>query len=266
MAEYYNYEVCRAAGSAASPRGTNGTLNQARNDAANGDADHPATAAPADPGTTCTARRRWTTSGSACGASSGCRTARCADLQPLPDRTAAPDRAGATRGRRWRPGEPLNTKPPQAVNTCPVDAPVRTYDVAAINQDIVYNAKTGDHDPAGAMYVLTADEAAVRAGTKPTEPLFLRANAGDCLKVTLTNKLPAGGLPAHTGDVPLPADAPFPSGNRVSLHAAMVDANVTSADGATVGYNFDQTVAPGAEHHRLLVRAGGPRRQHRDAR
>jgi manganese oxidase len=45
--------------------------------------------------------------------------------------------------------------------------------------------------------------------------------------------------------VPLPADAPFPKGNRVSMHAAMVEANPTRADGATVGYNFDQTVAPG---------------------
>jgi hypothetical protein len=69
------------------------------------------------------------------------------------------------------------------VNTCPVDAPLRTYDVAAINHDIVYNAKSGEHDPAGAMYVLAADEAAVRAGTKPAEPLFLRANRG---------RLPAG--------------------------------------------------------------------------
>jgi hypothetical protein len=131
------------------------------------------------------------------------------------------------------------------VNTCPVGAPLREYDVAAINKDIVYNAKTGDHDPAGAMYVLTADEAAVRDGSKPTEPLFIRANAGDCLEVTLTNKLPQDGLPAHTGDVPLPADAPFPRGNRVSMHAAMVEYNPTRADGATVGYNFDQTVAPG---------------------
>jgi hypothetical protein len=122
---------------------------------------------------------------------------------------------------------------------------VREYDVAAIQQDIVYNAETGDHDPAGAMYVLTADEAAVRSGSKPTEPLFIRANAGDCLKMTLTNKLPQGGLPAHTGDVPLPADAPFPRGNRVSMHAAMVEYNATRADGATVGYNWDQTVAPG---------------------
>ncbi len=167
------------------------------------------------------------------------------DLQVLPDR----DNSALTRKTDpWpalAPGEPLNSRAPQAVNTCPVDAPLRTYDVAAINHDIVYNAKSGEHDPAGAMYVLAADEAAVRAGTKPAEPLFLRANAGDCLQVTLTNKLPVGGLPAHTGDVPLPADSPFPKGNRVSLHPAMIDHDVTRADGATVGYNFDHTVAPG---------------------
>ena len=37
------------------------------------------------------------------------------------------------------------------------------------------------------------------------EPLVIRANAGDCVKVKLTNKLPAAGLPDHSGDVPLPA-------------------------------------------------------------
>jgi hypothetical protein len=167
------------------------------------------------------------------------------DLQPLPDRTADTQPRQADPWPALAPGEPLNASAPNPVNTCPVGAPLREYDVAAINKDIVYNAKTGDHDPAGAMYVLTADEAAVRDGSKPTEPLFIRANAGDCLKVTLTNKLPQDGLPAHTGDVPLPADAPFPRGNRVSMHAAMVEYNPTRADGATVGYNFDQTVAPG---------------------
>jgi hypothetical protein len=129
---------------------------------------------------------------------------------------------------------------------CPVDAPKRRFSVSAIQHDIVYNAKTGDHDPNGVLYVLSEDEAAVRAGTKRAEPLFLRASAGDCVELTLTNKLPAGGVPDHTGDVPLPADAPFPKGARVSMHPSLVKYDPTRSDGATVGYNFDQTVAPGA--------------------
>jgi len=74
---------------------------------------------------------------------------------------------------------------------------------------------------------------------------MVRANAGDCLMVTLRNKLPAAGLPAHTGDVPLPADAPFPAGNRVSMHPALLDVEVGRADGSAVGYNLDSTIGPG---------------------
>jgi hypothetical protein len=165
------------------------------------------------------------------------------DLTPLPDRS--PPAASATPFPAVSPGSGYPAKAPTPVNICPVNAPTRSYDVSAITKDIVYNSTTGDHDPAGAMFVLTADEAGVRAGTKPTEPLYLRANAGDCLTVTLRNKLPVTGLPDHTGDVPLPADAPFPKGTRVSLHPALLDFDVTRADGAAVGYNFDGTVAPG---------------------
>ena len=243
LAEYYNYEL-QSGQVGRKPRSTNGTLNQARNDQANGTpaildggagkaGDYLYGSTPLDD--------QWLGMWGIFRVPDGT----VPDLQVLPDRDNSMLTRKADPWPALAPGEPLSVRAPQAVNTCPVDAPIRSYDVAAINHDIVYNARTGDHDPAGAMYVLTADEAAVRAGTKPAEPLFLRANAGDCLQVTLTNKLPQGGLPAHTGDVPLPADAPFPKGNRVSMHAAMVDADVTRADGATVGYNHDQTVAPG---------------------
>jgi hypothetical protein len=242
VAEYYNYEV-KGDTVGRKPRGTTSTLDQARGGAENGvpailaggagpAGDYLYGSTPLDD--------QWLGMWGIFRVPDG----KVSDLQPLPDRdapTAQPDPWPAL-----APGEALNGRAPQAVNTCPVDAPLRRYDLAAIQKDIVYNAETGDHDPAGALYVRTQDEAAVRAGTKPTEPLFLRANAGDCLAVTLTNKLPVGGLPAHTGDVPLPADAPFPKGSRVSLHAGLLDYDVKRADGATVGYNFDQTVGPAA--------------------
>jgi manganese oxidase len=171
------------------------------------------------------------------------------DLQPLPDTKVKFDT------KVWpaiQPGGKLNAKPPTAVNHCPVDAPVRSYNVVALQKKIVYNTGTGDHDPNGAMFVLAADETAARNGTKPDEPLFIRANVGDCVKVTLSNKLPPTGIPTHTGDVPLPEDpGNFPRSNRVSLHAGMVDFRVIRDDGSTVGYNFDQSIAPGASitHH-----------------
>jgi hypothetical protein len=150
-----------------------------------------------------------------------------------------------------RPGAALSQPNGAGVNPCPASAPVRAYDVTAVKADIVYNAKSGDHDPVGLIYMPTSDVTTNTAGvatiksTAKPKPLFVRANAGDCLKVTLRNGLPSTGLPAHDGDVPLPADAPFPKSARVSMHPSLVRYDPLRSDGATVGYNYDQTVAPG---------------------
>ncbi|HEX2105079.1 MAG TPA: multicopper oxidase domain-containing protein [Solirubrobacteraceae bacterium] len=167
------------------------------------------------------------------------------DLKPLPDRPAP--LASASPWPALKPGAAVAPPPTTGeVTPCPSTAFVRSYDVVAMRHKIVYNKKTGDNDPNGLMYVLAADEAAVKAGTKDPEPLFIRANAGDCVKLKLTNKLPTGGLPDHDGDVPLPVDAPFGKSARVSIHPSLTKYDVTRSDGATVGYNYDQTIAPGA--------------------
>jgi manganese oxidase len=167
------------------------------------------------------------------------------DLKPLPDRTAPI--AATSNWPALSPGQAIAAPPATGeANPCPLTAPVRNYAVSAIHTKIVYNKKFGDNDPNAVIYVLAADEAAVKAGTKRPEPLILRANAGDCVKVTLSNKLPAGGIPTHTGDVPVPVDnGSWPKGDRVSMHASLAKYDVTRSDGATVGYNYDQTVAPG---------------------
>jgi hypothetical protein len=174
------------------------------------------------------------------------------DLQVLPDRSAAGETPGA--GSPWpalQPGSPIASSNGNGFSPCPTQAPVRVYDITALRTKIIYNPKTGDNDPNGLMYAPTSDVTTTSAGVaslKPgvsAKPLFLRANAGDCIKLNLRNGLPAAGLPKHDGDVPLPADAPFPSSNRVSIHGSMVRYDPLRDDGATVGYNFDQTVAPG---------------------
>jgi hypothetical protein len=58
------------------------------------------------------------------------------------------------------------------------------------------------HDPTAILYVRTADLAAngkLKAGV-PVEPLVIRANAGDCVQVTLRNRLPvtAPDLPTYS--------------------------------------------------------------------
>ncbi len=164
----------------------------------------------------------------------------------LPDLTPLPDRPAPGPGNPWPavlPGSALTKAPPAPA--CPAGRPVRSFDVAAIDHPIVYNSKVGDNDPDGLMYVLAGDEAAVRSGAQDPRPLVLRVSSGDCVKVRLANHLPASGPPQHGGEVSLPAAAPFPRGSRVSLHAGLVDSPVTQGDGATVGYNNDQTVGPG---------------------
>jgi hypothetical protein len=130
------------------------------------------------------------------------------------------------------------------LRVCRLGDPLRTYDIVAMQTNIVYNEETGDHDPNGLIYALASDEAAIRNGTKRPEPLFIRANAGDCLAVRLTNRLTTS-VPVHDGDVPVEPESAWPAGNRVSLHPGMVDYDPARADGATVGFNFDQTVGPG---------------------
>jgi hypothetical protein len=161
-------------------------------------------------------------------------------------------------------------------NPCPTGVPLRTYSVVAINQDIKFNdmqdadPATSEHDPNGLMYVLQEDLAAIRDGTKQPEPLVLRANAGDCIEVTLRNDLDRTKLVPHcfeaiepgqlattagttfpdcideppNNEVNVPGFQPFFVDNRVSLNPQGVNYHIGS-DGANVGLNFNTTVAPG---------------------
>ena len=119
----------------------------------------------------------------------------------------------------------------------------------ALTRDLVYN-QYGDHDPLGLAYVLAQDEQAVRAGTKKAEPLVLRANAGDCVKVTLRNTLTAAYGKNYNGVDGDPALVLEPilgtkMGTRVSLHPQLLRHDVRLSDGAAVGFNPDSTAGPG---------------------
>src|SRR4051794_24919308 len=90
---------------------------------------------------------------------------------------------------------------------CPNGATVRSYAVQAINVDMPLN-RFGDHDPQGKMYVLSSNLAAVRAQERshkvsiglrsdPIQPLVIRANEGDCVEITFTNKASGGSFGMH---------------------------------------------------------------------
>src|SRR6185503_5344165 len=84
----------------------------------------------------------------------------------------------------------------------------------------------------------------------PIEPLILRANAGDCITLTLNNR-----LPATAPDLPVFNTLPMiverfnanqvrPS-SHVGLHPQMLTMDVIGNDGANVGFNKVQTAPPG---------------------
>ena len=140
--------------------------------------------------------------------------------------------------------------------TCPAAAPSRKFSVTAVaardalaGGTLVYNNRTNQggalHDPTAILYVRTND---IDAGTGklkanvPVEPLVLRANAGDCIEVTLFNKLPVD-VPDLPGWNTLPmivegfnANQVKPS-NQVGLHPQLVAFDVVHSDGANVGFN-----------------------------
>lgn len=96
--------------------------------------------------------------------------------------------------------------------------------------------------------------------TDPIEPLVLRANAGDCMKIDLANRLPQS-LRDAAGDalmpkiVPLNVDQYSSEGAQraadvrpspyVTLHPQLVSYNVTTYNGAATGFNGEEPVGPG---------------------
>jgi FtsP/CotA-like multicopper oxidase with cupredoxin domain len=136
---------------------------------------------------------------------------------------------------------------------CPVDAPLRTYAVTAIDVDIPLN-RHGDHDPAGKMYVLTDQIAAVRAQEQSRkvsiglrddaiQPLVIRANMGDCVEIAFANAATGGDFGLHIDGL----------GFTVESSGDLVGKNVSSqaAPGASRVYRYlvpSDAAAEGARH------------------
>ncbi|MCM2357041.1 MAG: copper oxidase [Geobacteraceae bacterium] len=117
------------------------------------------------------------------------------------------------------------------------------------------NGKQGPlHDPTAILYVRTADLDALgklKPGV-PVEPIVLRAAAGECINVTLRNKLPAVApdLAGYNSLMPIVnRDRNDPQGvttfnnnlirpsSHVGLHPALVSYDITRDDGTLIGAN-----------------------------
>ncbi|QIN81373.1 hypothetical protein GBA63_01090 [Rubrobacter tropicus] len=123
-----------------------------------------------------------------------------------------------------KPGAPF-------AEPCPSGAREVTYNVSAIQTDVVYNER-GDHDTQGRIMVPTKDVEAILSGAKKPEPLFIRVNAGDCINFNLTNYLPNW----YGGD----AFVELAQTNMVGGHIHLVKFDVLASDGSSNGWNYQQ--------------------------
>ncbi|MDH3684532.1 MAG: multicopper oxidase domain-containing protein, partial [Acidimicrobiia bacterium] len=139
-------------------------------------------------------------------------------LQPLPGRQPPP--ASPSDGPTTGAAPPSATDPG---NPCPGGATVTDFEVTAIEMPLVFNQEAGVSINAGKLFVLDEDVGAVLAGDKRPDPLVIRANAGDCLLVDLTNE----------------------TTQPVSFHLDALAVDPQGSLGVNVGYNPDQTVQPG---------------------
>jgi FtsP/CotA-like multicopper oxidase with cupredoxin domain len=133
------------------------------------------------------------------------------------------------------------TIPRSAKRVCPADAPLKRFDVAALDLPLDLHPDAPDEvdapsgtnrrlilsNPNGKIFALESEVAELRAGKLQPHPLTLRANVGDCIKVTLHNRLKR---------------------ERASFHADMLAYDPHDSMGANIGRNKgDQTVKPGGK-------------------
>jgi hypothetical protein len=127
--------------------------------------------------------------------------------------------------------------PEPARTVCPADAPVKKFNVLAINKGLVFNPRAEEAievdferkllvaNPSGKIFVLADEKARVASAGYQPMPLTLHVNVGDCIKVNLKNELGEG---------------------RVSFHADNLAFDPLQSQGINIGMNpGDQTIGPG---------------------
>ena len=139
------------------------------------------------------------------------------DLEALPGLTAPPSGAGFPQLTKTGAAPPAATG---GGSPCPSGAPTRSYNVSVFNQPL---PMAGTADGAGVVYALSSDEAAIKSGTLPTVPLAIRANAGDCVAITLKND----------------------TASRGGLTLGKLPFDPKGSSGAAIGFDPDSSVAAG---------------------
>ena len=123
---------------------------------------------------------------------------------------------------------------------CPGNSPVRKYNIVAIQRPVQIT-RAGGTDPAATLFVLAGHKQAVINGTRPAEPLAIRANVGECVKVILTTEATDGN------------DANGFAMQNIHIHHVQFD--VQASDGVGTGMQFGQAVRPYQLEDRQLSQA-----------
>lgn len=172
------------------------------------------------------------------------------------------------------PNNPVSASTNVSYVTCPANATKRVFNISAVTAQkalsvrspisgtskgqIVLNNRGNPNDQlaviypsggpvpqtTGIMYVRNADLDAngLLLPNAPIEPLILRANAGDCIEINLTNKIdPTGAdLYAHNFAMATPFNIPpFPSKSSryVGLNPQLLSYDAAKSYGMNVGWN-----------------------------
>lgn len=136
--------------------------------------------------------------------------------------------------------------------SCEAEENVKVFEIAVIQAKVTYN-RYGWHDPQGRFFVmkeelekhggLEAYVEKVESGAVCAEPLVIRAHAGDCIEVRLTNLLPEI-LEASPFQMETITDI-------VGYHIHLVKFDTIVADGAANGWN---NIAGARKYETLIER------------
>ncbi|QSB16512.1 hypothetical protein JQS43_09665 [Natronosporangium hydrolyticum] len=121
---------------------------------------------------------------------------------------------------------------------CPSSAEVREFDITAVSVPIAMTHR--EVDPDGMLYVLNEDKEELLAGDRPTEPLVVRSNVGDCVAITFGNETDHDDL------------------HKANMHTHFVQFDPLASDGVITGYAYEQSVFPAHRDGRELVSVADP--------
>jgi cold shock CspA family protein len=161
---------------------------------------------------------------------------------------------------------------PKTTAVCPADAPAKSsYKVSVVTADtlpgkaLVYNDR-GPGQILGAAPLIYVNDDDLDLNAKPIrmkpglgkriEPLILRAAAGDCIDVTVTNRIPLAYKPPWRAGVGVFKDVNLYTSRHVSIHPQQVGLDILTGNGVTIGMNPAKTVWKTGDSVRLRWYAG----------